>query len=441
MRRGTVSLLGLLCAGAVSEGAAAAAGAVYDVLQFGARGDGATDDSASIVKAYAACAAGGGGTVLFRAGFRFVSGPLQLACNDSVTELEDSAVLVARNTTSGWGFGADCPEPSQGKTPKQMAPFLLVEYGRNITLTGGGTVDANGAMWWALACGNWYCPGPDASQPALDASDGPAKVPLGFRPFLFRIDHSSDIVVHSVSLLNPGFWCLVPVHSRRLTFTNLTISAAHALPEGVAHNASTIAHAHSDTPNTDGIEPMWSSDITVRDTFINNGDDCITIKSGSRNILVEDLVCENGDGLTIGSIWYDDVTNVTYRRVLMNGTHNGPMVKGRSQGNATVRDITFEDVVLIGVRLAMTIDCDYETPGTVVPNLGVSVLNVVYKNVTGTVRAGVDRFAAPNSAFVDLILAYVYSSKHAVLMSMPLKRSSHNRCRVCSHRSGGGRSW
>ena len=35
-----------------------------------------------------------------------------------------------------------------------------------------------------------------------------------------------------------------------------------------------------------------------------NGDDCITVKSGSRDILVEDLYCEHGDGLTIGSIWY-----------------------------------------------------------------------------------------------------------------------------------------
>ena len=35
-----------------------------------------------------------------------------------------------------------------------------------------------------------------------------------------------------------------------------------------------------------------------------NGDDCITVKSGSRDVLVEDLYCEHGDGLTIGSIWY-----------------------------------------------------------------------------------------------------------------------------------------
>ena len=56
--------------------------------------------------------------------------------------------------------------------------------------------------------------------------------------------------------------------------------------------------------------------------------------------------------------------------------------------NATVRDILFEDVRLEEVYLGITIDCDYETHGTVVPNIGVLATNVTYRNVTGTVVAG-----------------------------------------------------
>eukprot|EP01052_Picozoa_sp_SAG31_P023188 SAG31_NODE_1894_length_6965_cov_26.137198_7_plen_178_part_00 len=77
--------------------------------------------------------------------------------------------------------------------------------------------------------------------------------------------------------------------------------------------------------------------------------------------------------------------NVTYRRVLMNRTHNGPMIKGRSQGNATVRDVTFEDIVLEEVYLGLTIDCDYETAGTVEPNIGVLATDITFRNITGTV--------------------------------------------------------
>ena len=55
----------------------------------------------------------------------------------------------------------------------------------------------------------------------------------------------------------------------------------------------------------------------------------------------------------------------------MNATHNGPMIKGRSQGNATVKNVTFEDIELHDVYLALTIDCVYETQGSVVKNKGV----------------------------------------------------------------------
>ena len=61
---------------------------------------------------------------------------------------------------------------------------------------------------------------------------------------------------------------------------------------------------------------MWTMDVYVRGVRVHNGDDCMTIKSGSSNVLVEDFYCEHGDGLTIGSVWYDDVENITYRRVV-----------------------------------------------------------------------------------------------------------------------------
>jgi len=42
-------------------------------------------------------------------------------------------------------------------------------------------------------------------------------------------------------------------------------------------------------------------------------------------------------------------------------------------------------VVLHEVYLAFTIDCDYETAGTVLPNIGVLASNVTFRNVSGTV--------------------------------------------------------
>jgi polygalacturonase len=208
----------------------------FDVLAHGAKGDGSTDDTAAIDAAFAACRAAAGGTVLFRAGHTFLSGPIELACNDSVTVVEPGALLRARNTTAGWPFGPDCPEPAQGMSPRQAAPMLLISFGRNVSLEGGGVVDANGEMWWANACGNEWCPTPHK--------------PIAFRPFHFRIDHSVGVRVQNISLKNAGFWTLVPVHSSRVQVIGVNISAAWT--KRPAHWAAD-RHDLLDTPNTDGI--------------------------------------------------------------------------------------------------------------------------------------------------------------------------------------------
>ena len=64
-------------------------------------------------------------------------------------------------------------------------------------------VDALGEMWWREGCGNWWCP------PGY-----PHNQPKAFRPFLFRIDASEGVTVTNITMRNPGFWNLVPVHSK-----------------------------------------------------------------------------------------------------------------------------------------------------------------------------------------------------------------------------------
>lgn len=138
-----------------------------------------------------------------------------------------------------------------------------------------------------------------------------------------------------------AFWCIVPVYSQQIVVSNVTIYAR------TEHGGG--------TPNTDGIEPMWTTDVHVHDVKIDNGDDCITIKSGSSDILIEDLDCTHSHGITIGSIWYDDVRNVTYRNCRLHGLSAGPRIKGRMQGNATVSDIHFVNIVLDGVKEAIQV--------------------------------------------------------------------------------------
>ena len=75
-----------------------------------------------------------------------------------------------------------------------MAPLLHLDHGLNVTVEGGGAVDALGELWWVDACGNWWCP-PGYSHDS----------PKAFRPFLFRIDHSEDVTVRNLAMRTCAF--------------------------------------------------------------------------------------------------------------------------------------------------------------------------------------------------------------------------------------------
>lgn len=128
----------------------------------------------------------------------YVVGPIDISCNDSVVDVQSGVVVQSVNTTVGWGIGPDCPEPSQGLTLHQASPFVMVRNTRNLTLTGGGAIDALGPMWWAESCGNWWCP-------SWAHNSTPAN-PYAWRPFLMRIMESTDVDIVRITLLNCGFW-------------------------------------------------------------------------------------------------------------------------------------------------------------------------------------------------------------------------------------------
>ena len=163
---------------------------------------------------------------------------------------------------------------------------------------------------------------------------------------MLRIHNSRRFTLRNVSLVDSPFWTVVPTYS-------------------------------------DGVKRMWSRDVHIHDVAIVNGDDCITVKSGTSNVLAERITCRGSHGITVGSVWYDDVVNVTYRDVILTDCHAGPRIKGRSQGNATVRDILFKNIEVRGsVETVVQIDMLYETPGSTHPSAGVLVRNCTFENVT-----------------------------------------------------------
>ena len=63
---------------------------------------------------------------------------------------------------------------------------------------------------------------------------------------------------------------------------------------------------------------MSANNITIRDSWVDGGDDNVCIKNDTSNVLVENIVFFNGHGATIGSVpdgngLHGYITNVTFR--------------------------------------------------------------------------------------------------------------------------------
>jgi polygalacturonase len=91
---------------AISSHIALPAPAVFDVKEFGARGDGRTQERDSINRAIDAAAASGGGTVYFPAGV-YVSGSIRLRSNITL-QLERGAMIEASSEAAQY----DTAEPN-----------------------------------------------------------------------------------------------------------------------------------------------------------------------------------------------------------------------------------------------------------------------------------------------------------------------------------------
>ena len=120
--------------------------ATFNVRQFGATGDGKAFDTAAIQKALDACK-NSGGTVEFPAG-TYLSQPLTLR-GSTVFQLDAGATLLASTNQMDW-----MKTPGdwlKAKSSSDFIPFIAGKDLNGVTLTGGGVIDGNGAVWWGEA--------------------------------------------------------------------------------------------------------------------------------------------------------------------------------------------------------------------------------------------------------------------------------------------------
>src|SRR4051812_33976396 len=66
--------------------------------------------------------------------------------------------------------------------------------------------------------------------------------------------------------------------------------------EGVKVTGANIV-APGNSPNTDGIHVQMSSDVSIMQTNIKTGDDCVSIGPGTTGLWIESVFCGPGHGI------------------------------------------------------------------------------------------------------------------------------------------------
>ena len=303
---------------------------VFDVRQFGAKGDGRTLDTAAIQKALEACGRAGGATVKFSPGI-YLSQPITIRTKTTML-LEAGATLLASPTQSDFLKGGG--DWLKAKSGGDFIPFISGKDLTDVTFTGKGTIDGNGAVWWEEA---------EKARRKVSGYTLP-------RPNLIVLTRCKNVHLENLTVQNSPKFHFVPTECEGVVISNVTILA----PEHAA--------------NTDAIDPSACKNVLITKCRIDVGDDNVAIKAGKKpaerefaceDITVTDCTFLHGHGMSIGSETAGGVRNVTVKNCTFENTENGIRIKSQAGKGGAVENISYSDITMKNVDPAITFTCYY----------------------------------------------------------------------------------
>ncbi|CAO2175766.1 unnamed protein product [Urochloa humidicola] len=317
----------------------AAAANVFNVKNYGSKGNGVVDDTKSLMSAWkAACAAAGVVTLVVPAGTYYI-GPVQFhgPCKASTLTFQLQGMLKA--ATDLKRFGND-----------------WIEFGwvNGLTIT-GGVIDGQGASSWPY-------------------NKCPIRKDCKVLPTSVLFVNNQNTIVKDLTSVNPKFFHIALLGTKNIQISGLKISAP------------------STSPNTDGIHIERSAGVSITDTHIATGDDCISIGQGNDNVEVARVQCGPGHGMSVGSLGRyageGDVTRVHIRDMTFTGTMNGVRIKTweNSPSKSNAMHMVFENLIMNDVQNPIIIDqkyCPYYNCEHKYVS-GVTINDITFKNVKGT---------------------------------------------------------
>ena len=316
------------------------------VTDFGAVGDGITDNTEAFAKAVASLAGQGGGHLVVPAGI-FLTGPVALKDRMDL-HLERGALVLLS------------PDKRAHLRDGKVVPGISASKRTDVSITGEGIIDGNGQWWRGVKRGKvsdvewnafrrmggtvtddgslWYPYDLKAFPNIADSYQAQEKM----RVHLVRFTDCERVLVQGVTIQNAPKFHLVPQRCRDLVVDGVTVRCPW--------NAQ----------NGDGIDLMHCRRALVTRCTVDVGDDGICMKAGSGEEAVKAGPCEDilvtgnvvfhaHGGFVIGSDFSGGMYRIVVRDNTFSGTDTGLRFKsapgrGGHCGDIFISDIRMSDI-------------------------------------------------------------------------------------------------
>jgi len=285
-----------------------AQGKIYNVKDFGAKGDGATIDSGPINKAIETAAAAGGGTVYFPAG-TYASYSIRLKSHISLYIDQGATILAAPFVTEGKGY--DAPEPN--------------DWGDKLRYQDFGHSHWHNSLIWGENLEDISIMGPGVIYGKGLTRDTPRKIGEGNKTIGLKL--CKNVTIKDISILFGGHFGMLLTGIDNLTIDNV-----------------------KEDTNRDGMDIDGCRNVHVSNCSVNSPwDDGICLKSSFA--LGFARACENITITNCQVSGFDRGTflNGTYMRneAKMVPDRQGPTgrIKFGTEGNGGFKNITISNCV------------------------------------------------------------------------------------------------
>ncbi|KAI5838299.1 pectin lyase fold/virulence factor [Morchella snyderi] len=310
---------------------------ICNVLDYGGVADGATDIGPAITKAFACVTAAKNGATLYvpEGNYLISTGVVLNAGSNWAFQLDGLITLDVEGSFSG--------------------NAIVIKRATNLEMyssNGKGAIQGNGY------------------QVRISGSSQNAR--------LLRFMNCTNYSVHDLFLIDSPTFHLIHNNAVNMETYHITIRGGNK-------------------GGLDGLDLICDSNCYLHHIEVTNRDECISVKTPSKNVLIEDIYCNQSGGMSIGSLdagsGGSEIEYIHMRRINVYQCTQMLMIKTWPGGTGAVgyvRNSIFEDFWAYDTTYALDIDQYWYSHTT--PNTGAIALSgLVFSNWTGTVNNGINR--------------------------------------------------